>query len=172
MFGFLRPKLVADGPIEIRCDTVVQRTAEDVYRLVDWADPGNGKRQLGSEIVRLDESPGRFRISLDELHGHFVEVSVTEEIPHASYAFACEIVPRIGRMVRAHEHYGFERLTVSTCRLSVVVTATVAGPLRLKEHEHEVMTMTLASRNALAKLKLHAEDGVEAARAVQGQLIV
>jgi hypothetical protein len=172
MFGFLRPKLAPEGPIEIRCETTVECTAVDLYRLADWADPHNGRRQLGSEIIRLDDPPGRYRVGFDELPEHFVEVSVTEEVRHASYAFTCEIVPRIGRMVRTHERYGFDPLTPASCRLSLVVTATVAGPLRVKEHEHEVATMTLASRNALAKLKLHAEDGVEAARAVQGQLIV
>jgi hypothetical protein len=171
MFGFLKPTLAPAGPIEFRFDTVIEKPAEDVYALIDWADPRNGKRELGDEVTRIEGVPGRFRLVLDGLPGHRFEISVDEEIPHASYAFTCEVAPTIGRLVRSHELYRLEALSARSCRLTLVTTATFIDGMRLKAFEDEVLTMTVACHNALAKLKIHAEEGVEAVRAVQGKLI-
>jgi hypothetical protein len=171
MFGFLRPKLAPDGPVEIRREVEIAAPAEDAYALVDWADPRNGQRALGGEITPLAGVPGRFRCVLAALPGHPFEIAVTEAVPPGAYAFTCEAVPRVGRLVRSHERYTFEPMTRSSCRLTLVMTATLAGPLRMKDHEHEVGTITRACRSALAKLKIHAEEGVEAARAVQDRIL-
>ena len=171
MFGFLKPRLAPGGPVEVRFDAVIERPAEDVYALIDLADPRNAQSELGNEITRVGGAPGRFTVILRELPDHRFEVSVTDEIPHVAYAFDCETVPMAGRLVRAHERYSLEPLTEGSCRLKLVMTATFVDALRLKEYEHEVLTMSAACRNAVAKLKILAEEGIDAARAVQGRLI-
>ena len=165
MFGFLKPKLAPGGPVELRFDVVIEKAVEEVYALVDWADPHNAKRELGDHVSKVEGAPDRFRMILNELPDHVFEISVSEEMPHASYGFTSEIAPPIGRLVRAHELYSFEPLSAGSCRVTLVTTATFVGALPVKQYALEIQTMTVACVSAMAKLKIHAEEGVEAVRA-------
>ena len=172
MFHFFKPKPAPQGPIEFGGEVVIEKPAEEVYALLDWADPRNAKRQLGNEVAAIEGAPDRFRMTLAALPGHVFDMIVTEAVPHSAYGFATHITPSVGRLVTSHEHYRLEPLGTGTCRLTLVNTVTFIDGMRMKQLSEEVMIMSVASHNALAKLKIHAEQGAEAVTAVEDRLIV
>ena len=151
---------------------VIEKPVAEVYAHLDWADPRNCKRELGNEVASVEGAHNRFRLIMDGLPDHLFEIMVVDETPHATYAFTSEACPMIGRLVKMKELYSLEPLTRSSCRVTLVATATFVDAMRLKDFKHEVMTMGVACRNALAKLKIHAEAGVEAVRAMDDQRII
>ena len=171
MFHFFKPKPAPQGPIEFVGEVVIEKPAEEVYALLDWADPGNAQRQLGNEVTAAG-APDQFRMIMVELPDHLVEMIVTEAVPHSTYGFTINIAPMVGRLVTSHERYSLEPLDGGTCRLTLINTVTLADGMGDEELEYEVTLMSVASHNALAKLKIHAEQGVEAVKAVEDRLIV
>jgi hypothetical protein len=167
MFGFLKPRMAPEGPVQFDLQAEIDRPAEEVYPLLDWADERNAKRALGNSVARIGSSPDRFRMLLDLVPGHEFEMTVTEAVPAERYAFESTITPRAGQLVSAHEAYRLLRLGERSCRLCLTMTATFVGGMRMKAFERELAIMTTACGNALAKLKMQAEYGVEAVREIE-----
>ena len=172
MMSFLKPKLAPAEPFDFRGEVVIERSAGEVYALLDWADPENAQRRLGNEIVAVEGVPDRFRMTLSALPGHVFDLCVTEAAPHAAYAFTTSVSPVIGRMATSHERYVLEPLGVDSCRLELVNRVHFVKGMRMKHLSDELLTMTVACHNALAKLKIQAEKGVDAVNARDGDLIV
>lgn len=172
MFGLLKPKPVPEGPIEFAGEVVVERAAEQVYALLDWGDPRNAMRTRGNHVTPVEVEAGRYRMIMAAIPDHVFDISVTEAEPHAGYAFAIMASPRLGRVVTSHERYGLEPLGAAACRLTLLNTVIFVDGMRPTELREEVAMMTVASHNALAKLKLQAERGIEAVKAAEDRLIV
>ena len=170
MFAFLRPKTTFP-PVQFADDVVIEQPAETVYGLIDWKSPNNAFRQRGSRIVPVDGEPDRFCMTMDELPGHRFDVFVIDAVPHASYGFGIIAAPMFGRMVKSHELYSLQVLSPGSCRLSLVNTVLFA-PMRPQDMVHEELMVSAANHNALVKLKMQAEQGVDAVRAVADKLIV
>ena len=147
------------------CALVIERPAAELYAMFDWADPRNAKRALGNKVEQVDAD--RFRLLLDLVPDHRFEMIVTEAVPERSYAYDCEITPPVGRLVSCHEAYAVEALGDGSCRLELVVSAWFVGGLSAEDMAMEVMMMGTSGQNALAKLKIQAEQGVEAVHAVE-----
>jgi hypothetical protein len=167
MFGFLKRKAEPHGPFEFEHSIEIEKPAAEVYALVDWADPRNAKRALGNKVEQVGSSPDRFRLHLDMVPDHRFEMIVTEAAPGRSYAFETEITPPVGRLVSSNEAYTVERLGETSCRLSLVVSACSDGRLSMDDLAMEAMMMGMSGQNALAKLKLQAERGVDAVHAAE-----
>jgi|SRR5687767_12739017 hypothetical protein len=167
MFGNLKRKAEPVGPFEFEHSIEIARSAAEVYSLVDWGDPANAKRALGNKVERVATSPDRYRLWLDLVPDHRFEMIVTKTVPGQSYAYETEITPSIGRLVSSHESYSIEALDGGACRLSLVVTVSFQGGLSEEDLAMEVMMMGMSGENALAKLQIQAEQGVEAVHAIE-----
>ncbi len=167
MFGILKRKAEPLGPFEFEHSIEIEKPAAEVYPLIDWADARNAKRALGNKVERVGSSPDRFRLHLDLVPDHRFEMIVTDEVPGRTYAFENEITPPVGRLVSSHETYTVEPLGESSCRLSLIMAATFQGGLSDQEIAMEVMMMGMSGQNALAKLQIQAEQGVEAVHAIE-----
>jgi len=172
MFGFLKPKPAPEGPVQFGLEIEIEKPAEEVYPLIDWADPRNAKRQLGHRVDAVRDKPGRFEMYLDGLDGHVFEMMVTDEVPGREYGFHCVIRPTLGRLKTSHELYSLEPTGENSCRLQIITIAEFVEGMRMKHFEEEVAMMSIATHNALAKFKIHAEEGVEGVRAVEERLVV
>lgn len=170
MFGLFQAKLGPVGPIEFEAEYVIERPAEEVYPLIDWADPRNAKRALGHAVTPL-ATPGRFRLELASLPGHRFDMTVSEAEPPASYAYSTEIAPRIGKLTHSHERYTFTPEGPGACRVRLVTTACFVEGMREKQLAREMAIMTLSCRNALVKLKLQLEQGIDAVHAADQRLV-
>ncbi len=165
MLGILKRKVEPVGPFEFGHTIEIERPAEDVYALIDWANPRNAKRALGNKVEQV--APDRFRLRLDLVPDLRFEMIVTEAVPGRRYAFENEITPPVGRLSSSHEAYSVEPVGESACRLGLTVSAWFVGGLSEEDMAMEVMMMGMSGQNALAKLKVQAEQGVEAVHAIE-----
>lgn len=164
MFGMFKKKPVPSGPIPFDFEVMIDRPAADVYPLVDWADPRNAKRQLG-HIVE-GQSP-HFRLGIASMPDLQFTLDVIEERPGEVYEFSCDIQPRVGRLQSSIERYTFEAVGEGQCLLRLVNQATFIDGMTFAEFEQELMMMSIATNDAIMKLKVLAEMGVDAAKAVE-----
>ena len=167
MFGLFKCNREPAGPFEFSHGIAIDRPAAEVYPLLDWADPRNAKRALGNEVEQIGRSPDRFRMVLDLVPDVVFEMTVTAAVPGRSYAFENDFATPAGALVSNHETYIVEPLGEASCRLGLTVSARFVGGLSENDLAMEVMTMAMSCEAALAKLKIHAEQGVEAVRAVE-----
>jgi hypothetical protein len=171
MLGFLKRKHEPAGPFEFEHGIDIERPAAEVYPLLDWADARNAKRALGNKVEQVGSAPDRFRMVLDIIPDVVFEMTVTDAVPGRSYAFENDFAAPVGRLVSSHESYTVEPLGDGSCRLGLTVAATFVGGLSDEVLAGEVMVMAMSCENALAKLKIQAEQGVEAVHAVEAAQI-
>ena len=165
MFAFLRRRPAPEGPVEFNLAVEVDKPTADVYPLIDWADPRNAKRELGHKVEALTD--GRFRLVLTEMPEHRFDIDVLDVVSGEKYGFVTEIVPRVGRLECSEEHYSVEPNGDGRCTLRLTVVATFRRGLSMKQFEEELRIMSIACHRAVAKLKVHAEGGVEAVKALE-----
>ena len=172
MLGALNPVGGPDGNVEFEREVEIERPATEVYPLLDWADPRHAKRQLGDQVESVACEPGRFRLIMADLPGHVFEMEVTEAAPPSAYGYGVEIRPPIGRLAASHERYSLEPLEAGRCRVTLVNKVAFVEGMDMDALAVEIGMMTIACHNALAKLKIQAEQGVEAVRAEKHKTIV
>lgn len=172
MFGFFKSGRTPQGPFTFVASVEIERPVEHVYALIDLADERHAKRQLGERVEEVEGRPGTYRMFIGALPDLEFELTLTERVPGASIAFDCKITPSVGRLAASHELYRLEALDAQSCRLDLTNTVTFLGELRDDALQEEALNMTVSLHNALAKLKLHAEGGVDAVRAVEQDLVV
>ena len=164
MFGFSKKQRAPSGPIPFDFDVLIDKPTCEVYPLVDWADHRNAKRQLGHVVE--GQSPD-FVLHIASMPDHRFTLGITEEEKDKSYAFSCDIQPRVGRLKANHERYSFEAVSESQCLLRLVNEVTFIDGMTMAEFEQELMIMSVATNDALMKLKVLAELGIDAAKAVE-----
>jgi hypothetical protein len=164
MFGMFKKKPVPSGPIPFDFEVMIDRPAAEVYPLVDWADPRNSKRQLGHAVE--GQSP-HFRLAMTSMPDLRITLEVIEERPGEVYEFSCDIQPRVGRLQSSTERYTFEAVNEQQCLLRLVNQATFIDGMTIDQFEQELMTMSIATNDAIMKLKVLAEMGVDAAKSVE-----
>ena len=164
MFGMKKDQPVPSGPIPFDFDVLIDRPVADVYPLVDWSDPANAKRQLGHRVE--GQSPD-FTLRVRSMPDHRFAFTVTEEVRHQAYAFECSIQPKVGRHKSSRERYTFEPVGDGQCLLRLVNEVTFIDGMTMDEFEQELMLMSAATNDAVMKLKVHAEMGLDAAKAVE-----
>ncbi len=166
MLPFFRKKAVPAGPHEFGAEVEIERPASEVYPLLDLADPRHAKRQLGDRVQAVPGQPGTFTLVVSELPDAVFTLVVTAEERDREYAFSCVSSVSFSRVARSHEHYLLEDMGKHGCRLILTQTIEFDGELSEDEYGMEAMMLTFAGFSALAKIKLHAEEGVEAVRAM------
>ena len=164
MFGMFRKKPVPSGPITFDFDVLIERAPAEVYALVDWANPLNAKRQLGHSIE--GQSP-HFHLRMSSMTDLDFALHVIEENAGAVYAYACDIQPRVGRLVTSLERFIFEPVDGGHCQVRLINEATFIDGMSRREFEQEMMMMSVATNDAIMKLKVLAELGLEAAKSVE-----
>ena len=164
MFGMFKKKPVPSGPITFDFDVLIERPAADVYALVDWGDPRNAKRQLGHSVE--GQSP-LFHLRMSSMPDLDFTLEVLEEKAGEVYAYACDIQPRVGRLVTSVERFIFEPAADGHCLVRLINEATFIDGMTRREFEQEIMMMSTATNDGLIKLKVIAEMGLEAAKAVE-----
>ena len=162
MFGLFKKKPAPEGPVEIVISTKVEAPAQDFYALIDFADPRNAKRELGHEVRETGD--GGFVLVMNFLPDCEFPIEVTAEDPPRHYAYRSVLPPGLGKLQRTHERYDIEPVDDRTCEVTMRIEAEFQPGMTLSEFDREMTMVTLGSQNALAKLKVHAEGGIESVR--------
>lgn len=152
-----------NGPIEFDFTVEIERPASEVFPLIDVSDPRFSQVALGNTVKKLDEKS--FELEISELEGHAVRLFVVEYAKDARHASKVTIEPTIGNLVEAVEDYELTPLGDDRCALTLVTKATFSDDLSVEEIAQEVAMMSMAVEEDLTKLKMHAEEGVEAVKA-------
>ena len=171
MFDLFNSMPEPANPLEVRMSVVIDRPASEVYGLVDWGDLRNLHTQMGDRVT-ANGSPDRFRLIMTEMPEHKFDMVVSEAEPATVYAYSTTIEPKVGRLVKSQESYAIEAQGDNQCELTLTIIAQLDDDLEEDELEDEVMMVTVACHNTLQKLKILAEEGVEAVKAVNDRMIV
>ena len=164
MFNLFKPKPAPDGPVVFEFDIEIERPAGDVYAMLDFADARCWKKETG-RVERTGETT--FDMVLDFLPDITFHLDVHKQEPGTLYAFDTSSDEKIGRLVSSSESYEIEALADDRCRVTLVCVAQFDPGMTKRDWEQEVQMMAGGVNIALGKLKVHAEEGVEAIREIE-----
>ncbi len=166
MFGFSKKKRLIEGPIDFASEVEIDRSVADVFPLIDIADPRFCHAQRGANIAPVQSEEGRYDLTIAEMEGVTFQFRVLENVPGALHKLECIIEPRINDLTHSIELYHIETIGERACRVELTTTATFDESLSDEEVAEEIATMSAAVNMDLLKLKVLAEDGVEAVEAM------
>jgi uncharacterized protein YndB with AHSA1/START domain len=169
MFGLFKPKLAPVGPHAFEIEGEIEASAADVFALIDFADPGNAMRARGASVEAVGGNGQRFSMKLPEMPDLEFHIDVIESEAPNHYAYAIVVDPLVGRMAASTESYTVWDLPGGGCRVRFENAVTFQEGFRERDVVEEFARVTVASHNSLAKLKLQAEEGVEAVLALEAQ---
>jgi len=172
MFGLFKPRLAPVGPHDISVQTDIEASAAQVYALLDFADPRNAQRARGAAIVPSEGCERQFRMVVPQLPDCCFNIDVTDAESPNHYAYSIIAEPQLGRLAASTEAFTIWDLPGGGCSVRLDAKARLQEGVPEKYLGNEIMKLTLACHNSVAKLKLQAEQGVEAVEAVQGRLVV
>tara|TARA_E500000305_G_C3984885_1_gene218817 strand:- start:275 stop:793 length:519 start_codon:yes stop_codon:yes gene_type:complete len=172
MLGLFKRKTAPEGPVHFDLAVEFACQVEEVYALVNWNSPTNSKRLLGHEVMPVVGMKGRYRMILKSLPDHMFELQETRVEPGEHYQYVCEILPPFGALLRTTESYHFESLGEDRCMVTQRTEATFTTGMSYKDFQQEVMVMASACQSALEKLRIQAEHGTDALRAVENKLVL
>jgi uncharacterized protein YndB with AHSA1/START domain len=169
MFGLFKPKLAPVGPHAFEIEGEIEASAADVFALIDYADPRNAMRARGARVEAVEGNGRRFLMKLPQVPDLDFHIDVIEAEAPNHYAYAIVIDPLVGRMAASTESYTIWDVPGGGCRVRLENVVTFQEGLREKHIQEEFALVTLALFKTIAKLKLQAEQGVEAVLAFEEQ---
>ena len=169
MFGLFKPKLAPVGPHPFEIEGEIAASAADVFALIDFADPRNALKARGATITPVEGTGARFVMTLPQVPDLAFHIDVIESEAPNHYAYAIVIDPLVGRMAASTESYTVWDVPGGGCRVRLENAVTFQDGLLEKHVVEEFAMVTMALVNTMGKLKLHAEQGVEAVLAFEAQ---
>ncbi|GGD60256.1 hypothetical protein GRI62_00250 [Erythrobacter arachoides] len=164
MFGLFRNRQpVPDGPIIVSHSTIIDCHPELLYRTVDFGDERCWKKEVGS-VART--GPDSFVMTLDMAPDLVFPVRVLEALPEEAYTYECTIEPKVGRLVKSTERYDMSAEGDAT-HVTLTMLAEMDAGMSRRERAQEMKMLGVAGGNALAKLKIHVEQGVRMIREIE-----
>jgi hypothetical protein len=165
MLGLFKKKMAPDGPVDFTTEMQIEASPFKVYSHLDWLSEDHTYRALGEHVETIDSARGFYRMHVAAMPGHQFDFAVTEAEPGKRYGYVSETRPIIGRLVDMHSRYELVALNDGTsCLVKSHGTARFVDGLTQHQLDEEMSRMSLACHNSLAKLKIHAEYGIEAVR--------
>jgi hypothetical protein len=168
MFGLFKPKLAPVGPYAITVDCDVQASADEVFALLDFADPRNAQVARGAS-VKGDGS--HFEMTVPQLPKHVFHIAVIEHEAPNHYGYDIVTEPAIGALARSREVFTVWDLPGGGCRVRLEAAMTLRKGVREKRLVNEIAMMTIGCHNSLAKLKLQIEQGLDAVVEADARLV-
>jgi uncharacterized protein YndB with AHSA1/START domain len=169
MFGLFKPKLAPVGPHPFEIEGDIAVSAAEVFALIDFADPRNAMVARGCTVEAVEGPGRRFLMRVPQVPDLDFHIDVIESEAPNHYAYAIVIDPLVGRMASATESYTVWDVPGGGCRVRFENAVTFQEGFRERDVIEEFARVTVASHNSLAKLKLQAEQGVEAVLALEAQ---
>ncbi|MEM6493357.1 MAG: SRPBCC family protein [Pseudomonadota bacterium] len=167
MFGFNKKRRLIEGPVEFTAEVQIDRPAAEVFPLLDIADPRFSHVQRGAEVRSVDADGTQFEMSVEEFDDAVFTFKVVHRENGARLTFETSMEPQQNALVEAVEDYSIEALGDEACHVRVATTATFGEDLSDEEVAGEIAVMSAAVTGDLEKLKVLAEEGVEAVIALE-----
>lgn len=162
MFGLFRKQKAPDGPVEYENTFEVAASADVFFALIDFSNPSNAKTQLGHEIVRTGENT--FSMVMTFLPDLRFDLTVEECEPNRRYAYLSPIPEGLGKLKYTRESFEITPNGEDACTVVAKTVGQFEEGMSLREFQVEAGRLAIAIENALLKLKVHAEGGIEDVR--------
>lgn len=167
MFGFNKKKRLIENPVTFEAEVEIQKPASEVFALVDLANPKSQLAQQGADVKKHDGEEGRYTVALAEMDDVTFNFRVTERVEGAKHTLECVMEPQMFALVHSQETHTIEAKGESACRVTLKTVAKFDGALSDPEMAGEIAIMSEAVTRDLEKLKLLAEEGIEAVQAFE-----
>ena len=167
MFGLFKNKAASQEPIELTAVVPIEATPERVFELVDFADPANAKRELGHEVRDLGD--GKFALVMSFMPDLEFPITVETSQRPLRYAYSTVMPEGVGSLLRSIESYEIEANGDGGCIVVMTMVSHMKPGLTRREYDGETEMLTMALQNSMAKLKVHAEGGIEEVRDFERQ---
>ena len=165
MFEFNKNKRLIEGPVEFAAEVEIDRSASEVFPLIDLTDPRFIHAQLGAEIRSADEPETHYDLIHADFEDAVFRFTVLEREPNVRHVVEARMVPQLFALVKSVEAHVIESTGEDSCRVTLTTQATFDPDLSDAEVAGEVAMMSQAVVGDLEKLKLLAEEGIDAVTA-------
>ena len=167
MFGLFKKKMAPHEPVELAAVVPVDAAPERFFELVDFSDPANAKRELGHEVRQTGN--GNFVLVMSFMPDLEFPIVVEKCERPVRYAYSTQMPEGVGNLVRSEESYQIEKSEEGGCIVVLTMKAELQPGLTMREYNREIGMLTLSLQNSMAKMKLHAEGGIEDVREFERQ---
>ena len=167
MFGLFKKKMAPKEPVELAVVVPIDAAPERFFELVDFSDPANAKRELGHEVRQTGD--GNFVLVMSFMPDLEFPIVVEKCERPVLYAYSTQMPEGVGNLVRSEESYQIEKSEEGGCIVVLTMKAELQPGLTMKEYNREIDMLTLSLQNSMAKMKLHAEGGIEDVREFERQ---
>ena len=120
----------------------------------------------GATITPVEGNGQRFVMNLPQVPDLDFHIDVIEAEAPNFYSYAIVVDPLVGRKAASIESYTVSDMPGGGCRVRLENAVTFQEGLREKDVPEEFGMVTVALYKTVAKLKLQAEQGVEAVLAL------
>ena len=167
MFGFNKNKRMIDGPIEFTAEVEIERPASHVFPLVDVSDPRFRHAQCGAVVKAVENTTDRFEMVAEEVEDAVFHFQIVERVVPNRLILEARIEPQLFALEKSIEETVIEPVGDDTCRVKLITKATFDADLTDEEVAGEIAIMSEAVTGELEKIKVLAEDGIEALKELQ-----
>lgn len=165
MLGWFKRKPAPEGPVQIMVAIEVGTSVEAFFDLLDFASPTNAKMLLGHSVIGV--GPDQYALVMNFLPDLVFEITVEECQAPASYAYHTPIPAGVGPLLWTVERFDLEPRGPDSCEVHLLTTGEFRPGLSLTEYQQEIAKLSLAVQNALMKLKILAEGGIDQVKAFE-----
>lgn len=162
MFGFNKKKRLIEGPVEFTAEVQIDRPAEEVFPLVDVTDPRFKETQMGAKVAAAEGSANRYELTMDGMDDVTFHFTVLEREIASHIKLEAVIEPQINALEKSLETKVIEHVSDTACLVKSTTIATFDADLTDEEVASEIAVMNEAVMGDLEKLKILAEDGLDA----------
>lgn len=167
MLGWFKRKPAPEGPVQIMAAIEVGTSAEAFFDLLDFDSPTNAKTLLGHSVIAV--GPDQYALVMNFLPDLVFEITVEERQVPACYAYRTPIPAGVGPLLWTMERFDVEPIGPDSCAVHLLTTGEFRPGLSMREYEAEVAKLSLAVQNAMMKLKILAEGGIDQVKAFELQ---
>lgn len=167
MFGFNKKKRLIEGPIDFTAEVEIGCPAAVVFPLIDLSDPRFRHAQTGAQVRRVEGLDNRYEMIVEGFDDAVFQFNVLMREPNARYAIEARMEPQLFALVKSIETYAIQPIGDNACRVILTTSATFDDDLSDEDIAGEMAMMSQAVMAEMEKLKVLAEGGVEALKAME-----
>lgn len=169
MFGFNKNKRLIEGPVEFEAVVEIDRPASEVFPLVDLSDQKFTHIQRGHSVELIDPASKGYALRIPEMEDVTFRLRVLDRVEDKRHAFECVMEPRINALVKSTETHDIASLGENSCQVTLTTAAQFDDSLSDDEVAQEIAVMSAAVQGDLIKLKVLAEEGLDAVVAMEAE---
>lgn len=170
MLSFLKPKRASTGPHSFTSETEIACPPGDLFAMLDMTGDRYWRRQMGD---RVDHVGGRHYLHVDaRMPDMDIHIEVIDREPGRLIDIGVVCDPAPGQMASSRECYVIDEIGPGLCRLTLEMSVMLKEELRASAFADEAMMFAVAGFNTVEKIRLYAEEGPDAVRVADGQIVV